>query len=167
MRREVFTIKRYIKIIPFILIFILIFTYPIQQEEVLRLDKYEDENIKKVYLIQMNNEPYQLLQKVSVKGYKDEIIMFIQIDMQKESINKLEIIYQNETSHYGGHISEEWFLNRFEGKDTTLTLEIVKMSAKKEEEVVAVTGATISSQAVVRGVNKVLSNYREIKNNIK
>ena len=66
----------------------LIFTYPIQQEAVLRLDKYEDENIKKVYLIQENNEPYQLLQKVSVKGYKDEIVMFIQIDMQKESINK-------------------------------------------------------------------------------
>ncbi len=167
MRREVFTIKRYIKIITFIIIFTLVFTFPIQQEEVLRLDKYENENIKKVYLIKENSEPYQLLQKVYVKGYKDEIVMFIQIDMKRESISKLKIIYQNETSHYGGHISEEWFLSRFEGKDTNLTLKTVKMSAKKEEEVVAVTGATISSRAVVKGVNKVLSNYREIRNNIK
>lgn len=145
------------------LIFILLFSFTIQQEEVLRLAEYEDKNIKKVYLIKEDNEPYQLLQKVTIKGYKDDIIMFIRIDMKKELIKNLDIIYQNETSNYGGHISEEWFVSRFEGKETRLTLKTVKMAAEKEEDVIAVTGATISSEAVVNGVNKALSNYRQIK----
>jgi len=145
----------------------LIFSLPIQLEEVIRLDKYENNNIKKIYLIKDSNEPSQLLQKVSVQGYKDEIIMFLHIDIKKDYIKKLEIVSEHETEHYGGHISEEWFKNRFMGKDTRLQLETVKMSAKKESEVVAVTGATISSDAVVKGVNIVLKNYRDIKVKIK
>lgn len=93
--------------------------------------------------------------------------MFLRIDMINDIISDLDIVEENETSNYGGHITEDWFEKRFIGKDTDLKLKLVKMAAKKPEDVVAVTGATISSQAVLKGVNQALKNYEDIKNNLK
>lgn len=80
--------------------------------------------------------------------------MFMVQDMTKEKIDVLDIIQENKTLDYGGYISEEWFLS----KDINLKLKLVKMSVKEPEEVVAVTGATISSRVVVDGVNEALGN---------
>lgn len=133
----------------------------------MRFKNYEQDNIKKVYLIKEASRAGNLLQKIVVHGYNDKIVMFLNIDLETEKITNLEIIKENETPHYGGHIKEEWFENRFQGKAANLKLEIVKMSAKKPPEVVAVTGATISSSAVVIGVNEALINYQKIKDEIK
>ena len=59
-------------------------------------------------------------------------------------------------------INKDWFERRFVGKKVGKKLELVKMAAQKPKEVVAVTGATVSSQAVVKGVNRALHNYQQI-----
>ncbi len=128
---------------------------------------YEQDNIKKVYLIKEASRAGNLLQKIAVDGYNDKIVMFLNIDLEYEKIAELEIIKENETPHYGGYIKEDWFENRFKGKAANLKLEIVKMSAKKPSEIVAVTGATISSSAVVKGVNEALINYQKYKDEIR
>ena len=122
----------------------------------MRFKNYEQDNIKKVYLIKEASRAGNLLQKIAIDGYNEKIVMFLNIDLENEKITDLEIIKENETPHYGGHIKEDWFENRFKGKAANLKLEIVKMFAKKPPEVVAVTGATISSSAVVKGVSQLL-----------
>ena len=159
-------INKYLKILILVLLTILLFSLPVSQQEVTILNDYEYGNIKNVYLIEDNNQPYKLLQIISVKGYHEQIIMFLALDMTKGKIDVLDIIQENESLDYGGYISEEWFLSRFKGKDIDLKLKLVKMSAKEPQEVVAVTGATISSRAVVDGVNEALENYKEIRDSL-
>ena len=133
----------------------------------MRFKNYEQDNIKKVYLIKETSQPGNLLQKIDVEGYNDRIVMFLNIDLKNKTIADLEIVKEEETPHYGGHIKKDWFENRFKGKAANLKLEIVKMTAEKPTEVVAVTGATISSNAVVKGVNEALINYQKIKDEIR
>jgi len=160
-------IKKFTIILIFTAIILLFFSYQIFQQDVIRLSDKESQNIESVYLIKESGTYTDILQKISIKGYKDKIIMFLRIDMINNIISDLDIVEENETSNYGGHITEDWFEKRFIGKNTDLKLKLVKMSAEKPEEVVAVTGATISSQAVIMGVNKALKNYQDIKINLK
>jgi electron transport complex protein RnfG len=160
-------IKKKTTLILMVLLITFLFSWQVFQQEVMRLKNYEQDNIKKVYLIKEDSQTGNLLQKIVVDGYNDKIVMFLNIDIKNEKIAELKIIKEDETPHYGGHIKEDWFEKRFKGKTANLKLEIVKMSAKKPSEVVAVTGATISSNAVVKGVNEALINYQKIKDEIK
>ena len=144
-------------------ILLMIFSFEVKQNEVIRLQGYENNTIKKVYLIQYNDKPFSLIQKINVKGYKDDIVMYIHTDIRTEKLTDINIVFQNETDHYGGYISKNWFLNRFKDKNINLNINLVKMSAKKQNEIVAVTGATISSQAVIDGVNITFENHKKIK----
>ncbi len=138
-----------------------------RQEEVIRLKKHENENIKTVYLIEDDKEPVTCIQKTVVNGYKGEIVIFVTIDMASEEVVSLEVAEQNETPNYGGYIGKDWFKKRFAGKNTADRLELVKMAAENQNEIVAVTGATISSKAVVRAVNITLDNYKKIREDVK
>ena len=52
-------------------------------------------------------------------------------------------------------------LGRFVGK-AQVSLRLVKMAAQSKEEIVAITGATYTSKAIVDAVNMCLANYRKI-----
>ena len=56
---------------------------------------------------------------------------------------------------------------RFAQKNTSTDLRLTKIAARSEEEIVAVTGATITSQAVVDGVNAAFNVFRSYKEGIK
>ena len=73
------------------------------------------------------------------------------------------ILAHNESKDYGEHVTKQWFLDRLKLKTDEL-LNIAILSKEKENDVVAITGATITSQAVVVGVNDCIINYRRYLN---
>ncbi len=130
---------------------------------IIRLKEYEKGFIKKVYLVKEDNNFSTLIQKVVSKGYKSDIGMYITINFSDNRIEDFMIVSHNESDNYGTYIEKQWFQKRFLGKSTKTELELVKMAAKVPNQVVAVTGATISSEAVVNGVNMALNNYKLIQ----
>lgn len=154
------------KVLLITLIFILFFSVHIRSKEVLRLNEYENDIIERVFLIKNNEVPFSIVQRISVRGYKDNIVMYLHTGVKEEKLTNINIVYEDETDHYGGYISKEWFLNRFKDKNINVNLHLVKVSVKNPNDVVAVTGATISSRAVLDGVNYGFDNHKTIIANL-
>lgn len=131
-------------------------------DKVKRISKYENEAIYGVYhLMGSNNE--EIVQLVKQKGFVDKIDMMVIIDCKEDKVIEIKILNHKESEDYGSLLTEEWFLERFKSKSAAVPLKLVKMSAKDENQVVAITGATITSKAVVDGVNLCMNNYHRIK----
>lgn len=87
-------------------------------------------------------------------GYKEDVVVMIRF--QAGTVDQVRVLWEEETEDYGGYIREDWFLERFQGLGADMELEIVKMAKKRENEIVAVTGATVSSRAVLQAVQVAL-----------
>ncbi|MDH7513255.1 MAG: FMN-binding protein [Clostridiales bacterium] len=92
-------------------------------------------------------------------GFQDKIVLMLGLDVSLSRINSLTILEQKETPGLGAKITDETsFLVYWEGKDFGKPLSLRKPPAASREslsasEVNTITGATISSQAVLQIVN--------------
>lgn len=78
------------------------------------------------------------------KGYSGYINLLTATDAGFV-VQKIAILHHTETPGLGDEIGKDYFLNQFEGK-TVDTLEVIK--GDTEDNIKAITGATISSRAV-------------------
>lgn len=97
--------------------------------------------------------------KVSPKGYGGEIGMIVGIDNEL-LVTGVEIITQSETAGLGANCKTPEFRQRFIGK--TENIKVVKNGAK-DNEVDAISSATITTKAVTLGVNEAISTVKSIK----
>ncbi|MFP4457749.1 MAG: FMN-binding protein [Clostridia bacterium] len=121
-----------------------------------RLRREENQDIVRVY--QTKNDSFVYI--VETEGYNPELILLVEVEQSE--VKSLEIISHNETDDYGGYADNEWFLSRFLDK-TVDKFELVKMKSDSKEQIVAVTGATFTSKAIVEAVNLCLENYGGLK----
>jgi uncharacterized protein with FMN-binding domain len=123
-----------------------------------RLKEYEAGEVIRFYVSENS-----VTQIVHTKGYHENLIF--KVTISNDQISHFEILSQEETEDYGGYITKAWFAKRLL-LSCDEHLEIVKLAKEKANEVVAVTGATISSTAVVVGVNTCIDNYWGYMNEI-
>ena len=90
---------------------------------------------------------------VEPKGYGGEISMLVGFDIPGAKITGIKILSQGETPGLGGNCTQPWFAERFAGKTAQRELGVVKTETAAEDEVQAITAATITSRAVAAGVN--------------
>ena len=91
----------------------------------------------------------------SPMGYGGPVDIVVGIDMQGE-INGVRIVEHTETPGLGANAESPAFINQYKGKSGTLK---VTKAAPGANEIQAVTSATITSNAVTKGVNDALSYY--------
>jgi electron transport complex protein RnfG len=101
-------------------------------------------------------------------GFQDKILLIFGANISLTKINSLHILDQKETPGLGARISNyDTFLKFWENKDCTSSLRLRKppapSSALSPSEVNTITGATVSSEAVLKGVNAALEKVRELK----
>lgn len=89
---------------------------------------------------------------VEPKGFANKIKITVGIKTDG-SIEAIEIVEHEETPGLGSKIIEEPFISQFDALVTDDELVVVKAGSKSENEILAVSGATISSKAVTDGVN--------------
>ena len=90
---------------------------------------------------------------VTIQGYSGEIKLKVGIDLERK-ITGIKILESFETPGLGAKIKEKKFLDQFQGKDKE------KLYLRKKNpsgEIDSITGATISSSAVVNAIRKRLS----------
>ena len=95
-------------------------------------------------------------------GYQGKIKIIVGADPELKEIKGIEILESVETPGLGAKISSSWFKNQFKGLKTLPFIELIKeKKLKKSNQIQAITGATISSKAIVKIVNKSLKEVRE------
>ncbi|MBS7526902.1 FMN-binding protein [Fusibacter paucivorans] len=129
--------------------------YDQQYEE--RLPAFEDAKVHRVYKLAEGR--YGFL--VTEMGYESEILFFIEVG--EDAIEHVDVLSNQETADYGGYVTETWFLDRLL-LSTEEKLKVVRYRKKNENEVVAITGATQTSKAAVKAVNRCIDKRGDIKN---
>lgn len=94
-------------------------------------------------------------------GYKGIVRMVMVIDAAKKVNIGMRIMEYSEGEDYVRNWTDSWFVKRFADKSVDLHLELKKLFAEADNEIICVTGATISTAATVVGANAVFAMYKE------
>lgn len=97
--------------------------------------------------------------KVSPNGYGGKISMIVGIDNEYK-VTGLEIISQSETAGLGAKCTDEKFRAQFVGK--TENIKVVKNGAK-DNQIDAISSATVTSRAVASGVNEAIAAVKAMR----
>jgi electron transport complex protein RnfG len=111
--------------------------------------------------------------QVSGGGYQSELVLMVGVSADFSEILGAKIISQVETPGLGTKIEDDasnkedpaWFINQFKGVKTVPAITYVKNAKpSKATEIQAITGATISSSAVVDILNKGIKEAKALLN---
>ena len=114
----------------------------------------EDENIDAVYEGVADGKTVGYCVKVSPLGYGGEISMMVGVGVDGK-VSGVKIVDMSETPGLGARAKEPSFINAYSGKKDGI--KVIKSGIPEDDEVSAISGATITSKAVTEGVNSALS----------
>jgi len=89
-------------------------------------------------------------------GYSGTIKALVVMDNGQKRTSGIRILEQGDTPDYADSIKESWFTDRFKNLELLEYLNLVVLDPKKSTEIVQVTGASVSSQAVLNNVNSAI-----------
>lgn len=113
-----------------------------------------------LYEAKKNGELSGYCVRTSSQGYENLIDMLVALDTEGKVIG-VEILSIDETIGYGKNIEGEEFLSQFEGKNEELA--VVRGKADVSSKISAVSGATVSSNAVKEGVNRAIATVSQLR----
>ncbi len=127
--------------------------------------KYEKLNINEMEVFKVFDENDKTIGYAVVNqgnGFQGTIKLIFGINEELNRIKAIEILEQVETPGLGSLITEDNFKNRFKNLNTQPLIQVVKGKLpSNDNEVQAITGATISSKAVVRIVNEAVEKLKK------
>lgn len=111
-----------------------------------------------IYRANAGGEPIGYAVRVVTTGYGGEISLLVGISPDLERITGMEVVEHVETPGLGAKIDGKPFKEQFSGLKPQEKISYVKgePAQKQENEIQAISGATISTKAVVGGVNKTM-----------
>lgn len=108
-----------------------------------------DPIVQKAYLATVNGKTVGLCVEVRPKGFVDEIVTMVGVDPQGRILG-VDIPKMSETGGLGSKAQDPVWLAQYQ--DKTGPLAVVKLETKGENDILAITAATVTSQAVTTGV---------------
>ncbi len=95
-------------------------------------------------------------------GFADKIKLVIAVDGNCEKLFGFKVLSSNETPGFGSKIKEDYFGNQFKKAPAQkLVLNKVGKTEKIDSEIIAISGATVSSEAVVKIFNTYVDRIKE------
>lgn len=119
--------------------------------------KGKDFNILELYQAIQEDSGIGYVFKVETKGYGGEILLLIAISTQDQNMEGIKILEHQETPGLGSEITSSHFQDQFKGKSLSDPYEI-------NQDIQALSGATISSKAIIRACRGVIA-YLEKETN--
>lgn len=108
------------------------------------------ENITKLYVAKTAGKNIGFIAKAQSNGYGGAIEILIGLD-ENVQVKGIQILSHSETPGLGANATNESFTSQFVSKKTPI--KVIKATTPSDDEIVAITGSTITSQAVTDGVN--------------
>jgi len=112
--------------------------------------------VTKVY---KQNDYYAFI--VKPVAYNGPVTLALVIDGNSGESLGVRIVEHYETQHYVRDMESAWFMDRFAGKSVNEYLTLARLHARAENEIVAITGATVTTEGVINGVNAAFGVYQE------
>ena len=94
-------------------------------------------------------------------AYNGPVTLALVIDGGTGESAGMSIVGHMETPHYVRDMESPWFTGRFSGKSVLEYLKLVRLKARSDNEIVAITGATVTTGGIVNGVNAAFGLYQE------
>lgn len=99
--------------------------------------------------------------KTAPKGYGG--VIEVMVGISSEGVVKgVKVGNHTETPGLGSKAAESLFIDQYNDKNINAPLKVVKGSASAESDIVAISGATITSDAVTNGVNAAIDTFNQI-----
>jgi electron transport complex protein RnfG len=95
-------------------------------------------------------------------GFQDKIELVVAVDASFEKLAGFNVLSSNETPGFGDQIKGDYYRDQYKGAPAgELKLVTVGDPKKIDSEIVAITGATISSEAVVEIISRFVTQIKE------
>lgn len=122
--------------------------------------------IYKVYDKDLNAPDKNLLGYAIVtfaSGYQGSIKILVSVTPDFNKIITFRVLEHSETPGLGGNIVNSDFISQYEGLSTEKEIKVIKGPSNKENnEISAISGATISSKAVTKALNETFQKANSI-----
>lgn len=129
-------------------------------EEFSEVKDVKGDLIEEVYQGTKGGEVVGYTIKTTPKGYGGKVEVMVGISNDGK-ISGVKIGNHTETPGLGSKSADPSFKDQYNGKSTKTPLNIVKGNASNENDIVAISGATITSKAVTAGVNAAMDVYEQ------
>lgn len=123
-----------------------------------------DELVVEVYEGKKGGNTVGYTVKTKPVGYGGEIELITGISFDGK-ITGIKIGRNQETPGLGTKVTEPAFKDQYVGKEAGVEFIVTKGQPSSDEEIQAVTGATISSKAITKGVNASINIFKEVLQN--
>jgi len=98
----------------------------------------------------------------SGSGFADKVELVVAVDAKFEKIAGFDVLSSNETPGFGDQIKYDYYRSQYKGAPTgELKLISVGDPTKIDSQIVAISGATVSSEAVVEIVSHFVTQIKE------
>ncbi|MEA4960495.1 RnfABCDGE type electron transport complex subunit G [Lutispora sp.] len=125
------------------------------------LSKAEYDSIREVYEAKAGGNVVGYAIKTSPKGYGGEIEVMVGVDIEGK-VSGIKVGNNSETPGLGKNATTPKFQDQFKMKNWNDGIKVIKNGTPKDNEAVAIAGATITSSAVTKGVNQALNLAKEL-----
>lgn len=125
-------------------------------EEFVPIDAAPGGSISEIYEGKAGGVTVGYCLNVNPMGFGGEINMVVGITPDK-TVKGVKITKLSETAGLGAKATEDKFISQYNEKSGGQELAVIKSGSPKENEIVAISGATITSKAVTDGVNEALA----------
>ncbi len=131
-----------------------------EADEFKLVDNLSNDLVKEVYEGLKGKDVVGYTIKTTPKGYGGPVEVMVGISSDG-NVTGIKIGNHSETPGLGSKASESPFKDQFNDKEANNPLMVVKGNATAENNIVAISGATITSNAVTTGVNAAMNIYKE------
>jgi len=95
-------------------------------------------------------------------GFADKIKLVVALDGKCEKFLGFKVLFSNETPGFGSRIGEDFFSSQFKDAPAAeLTLVKAGEPSRIDSEIVAISGATVSSEAVIKTINNSIEKIKQ------
>lgn len=102
---------------------------------------------------------------VTPSGYGGELDIMVGI-LNNGTVSGMKVVSHSETAGLGAKAAEHDFSSQFFGKKTDEPLSVIKNGTPRDSEIVAISGATITSTAVKNGVNAAIDAVKQLNGGV-
>lgn len=135
----------------------------IEEEEFIAI-KESYPNIQSVLTVLRGGEEFAKIFSVTSNGYGGTMENAIIFD-NEHNVIAYRNISNSESPGFGNIISEESYYSRYDGKSVANSSGLILGSGGGENEIEAISGSTVTSKAVLDGLNEAISAYKEYYGN--
>lgn len=141
-----------------------IFTVLTEAKDYRALTKEYEKKDFTIYVgLDNNSSPVGVAFKADGNGYQGNVGVMVGLGLDYKKLKGIEILDQVETPGLGDRIREESFKKQFKGVEVSPEIEYIKyVKPEKPNQIQAITGATISSKAVVTNINNAVKKVTEL-----